>query len=112
MYTQNVPYLRRAKLQDVILSVILSKKFCTCISRQPFPVKNMIDQKQLENVESFKYLGSTLNGGRCTCEIKSRIAMAKAALNKRRALFYLHIGLKIEDETSEMLHLERSFMWC
>jgi len=28
------------------------------ISRQPFPVKIMIDQKQLENVESFKYLGS------------------------------------------------------
>ena len=28
------------------------------ISGQPFPVKIMIDQKQLENVESFKYLGS------------------------------------------------------
>jgi hypothetical protein len=25
--------------------------------------------------------------GRCTCEIKSRIAMAKAAFNKKRALF-------------------------
>jgi hypothetical protein len=25
------------------------------ISRQPFPVKIVIDQKQLENVESFKY---------------------------------------------------------
>ena len=25
------------------------------ISRQPLPVKIMIDQKQLENVESFKY---------------------------------------------------------
>jgi len=25
------------------------------ISRQPFPVKIMIDQKQLQNVESFKY---------------------------------------------------------
>jgi hypothetical protein len=53
------------------------------ISRQPFPIKIMIDQKQLENVESFKYLGSMLtNDGRCTCEIKSRIAMAKAAFNK------------------------------
>ena len=50
------------------------------ISRQPFPVKIIIDQKQLENVESFKYLGSMLtNDGRCTCEIKSRIAMAKVA---------------------------------
>jgi hypothetical protein len=48
----------------------------------------MIDQKQLENVERFKYLGSMLtNDGRCTCEIKSRIAMAKAALNKKKNLF-------------------------
>ena len=39
------------------------------ISRQPFPVKIMIDQKQLENMESFKYFGSILtNDGRCTCE--------------------------------------------
>jgi len=35
------------------------------ISRQPFAVKIMIDQKQVENVESFKYLGSILtNDGR------------------------------------------------
>jgi hypothetical protein len=48
----------------------------------------MIDQKQLENVESFKYSGIMLtNDGRCTCEIKSRIAMAKAAFNKNMALF-------------------------
>jgi hypothetical protein len=66
------------------------------ISRQPFPVNRMIDQKQLENVESFKYLGSMLtNGGRCTCEIKSRIAMAKAAFNKRRALFTSKMDLEL-----------------
>jgi hypothetical protein len=29
-------------------------------SRHPLPVKIMIEQKQLENVESFKYLGSIL----------------------------------------------------
>jgi hypothetical protein len=40
------------------------------ISRQPFPVKLMVHQKQPENVECFKYLGSMLtNDGRCTCEI-------------------------------------------
>jgi hypothetical protein len=47
------------------------------ISRQPFPVKIVVDQKQLDNVGSFKYLGSNLtNDGRCTCEFKCRIAMA------------------------------------
>jgi hypothetical protein len=56
----------------------------------------MLDQNQLENVESFKYLGSMLtNDGRCTCEIKSRIAMAKAAFNKKRALFTGTLDLKL-----------------
>ena len=33
-------------------------------------------------------MGSMLtNDGRCTCEMKSRIAMAKAAFNKRKTLF-------------------------
>ena len=58
------------------------------ISRQPSPVTIMIDPKRLENVQCFKYLGSmSTNDGRCTCEIKSRIAMAKAALNKKKNLF-------------------------
>ena len=66
------------------------------ISRQPFPVKIMIDQKQLKNVESFKYLGSILtNDGRCTCEIKCRIAMGKAAFNKKRALFTSTLDLEL-----------------
>ena len=55
------------------------------ISRQPSQVTITIDQKQLENVKCFKYLGSMLtDDGRCTCEIKSRIGMAKAAFNKKK----------------------------
>jgi hypothetical protein len=39
-------------------------------------------------VECFKYLGSILiNDGRCTREIKFRIAMAKAAFNQKKTLF-------------------------
>ena len=73
----------------------------------------MIDQKQLEIVECFKYLGSMLtNDGRYTCEIKSRIALAKVAFNKKKTLFYQQIGLKFEEETSKMLHLEHGFVWC
>jgi len=30
------------------------------MSRQPFPVKIMIHQKQLENVEYFNYMGSLI----------------------------------------------------
>jgi hypothetical protein len=59
------------------------------ISGQPFPVQIMIDQKQLENVESFKYLGSILtNDGRCTCEMKCRTLWLKLH-SIRRWLFLL-----------------------
>jgi hypothetical protein len=44
--------------------------------------------------ESFKHLGSILTKDeRCTCEIKCRIAMAKAAFNKKRALFTTTLDL-------------------
>ena len=59
----------------------------------------MIDQKQLESVESLKYLGSMLrNDGRCTCEIKSKIVMAKAAFNKKRALFISTLDLELRNK--------------
>ena len=72
------------------------------ISRQPSPVTITIDQKQLENVKSFKYLGSMLtDDGKCTCEIKSRITMAKAAFNKKNIF------------TSKLdLHLRKKLVKC
>jgi hypothetical protein len=58
------------------------------ISRQPSAMKIMIDQKQLENVEYFNYLGSMItNDARCTHEIKSTITTVKAAFNKKKNLF-------------------------
>jgi hypothetical protein len=55
------------------------------ILRQPFPLLIMIDQKQPVNMEYFKYLGSMItNDARCTCEIKSKIAMAKDAFSKKK----------------------------
>jgi hypothetical protein len=66
----------------------------------------MIDQKELENVESFKYLGSILtNNGRCTCEIKYRIAMAKAAFNKKRTLFTGTLDLELRKK------LVKCYIW-
>ena len=93
----------------------------------------MIDQKQLENVESFKYLGSILtNDGRYTCEIKCTIAMAKAVFNKKRALFTSTLDLELRKKLVKFYiwsiglygaetwilravdqeHLERFEMWC
>jgi hypothetical protein len=38
--------------------------------------------------------------------------MTKDAFNKKRAFFYQNKGLKIEEETSKMLHLEHFTTAC
>jgi hypothetical protein len=100
-------------LQDMIVKLIeiggcyememnVEKTRVIRISRQPFPVKIMIEQKQLENVESFKYLGSiSTNDGRCICEIKCGIVMDKAAFKKKRALFTSALDLELR---KKLLH--------
>ena len=103
------------------------------ISGQPSPVTIMIDQKQLESVVCFKYLGSILtNDGRCTCEIKSKIAMAKAAFNKKKTIFTSKLDLNLRKKlvkcyiwsmslygaetwtlrTADQKYLESIEMWC
>jgi len=93
----------------------------------------VIDQKQLENVKSFNYLGSILtNDGRCTCEIKCRTAMTKAAFNKKRALFTSTLDLELRKKlvkfyiwsialygaetwtlwALDQKHMESFEMWC
>jgi hypothetical protein len=75
-------------------------------SRQHFPVKIMIDQKQLDYVESFKYMDNILtNDGRYTCEIKCSFAMSKAAFNKKRALFASTLDLELRKK------LVKSYIW-
>jgi hypothetical protein len=67
--------------------------------------KNYDRPKQLENVEYFKYFGSILtNDGRCTCEIKCRIAVAKAAFNKK-TLFTSTLDLKMRKK------LVKCYVW-
>jgi hypothetical protein len=57
------------------------------ISSEPSTLQIMVDQKQLENVEYFNYLGSMItNYARCTREARSRIALTKAAVNKKTLL--------------------------
>jgi hypothetical protein len=63
------------------------------ISRELSTLQIMIDQKQLENVEYFNYLGSMINDARCTHEIKSSIIMAKAAINKKNTLLTNKYGI-------------------
>jgi hypothetical protein len=82
------------------------------ISRQPFPIPIMSAQKNTENVNYFICLGTMItNDARRTREIKYRIAMVKAAFNKKKTL-YQQIKLNME-EAYKMLHLEHSFvLYC
>jgi hypothetical protein len=65
------------------------------ISKQPSPIKMMIAQKQLENVEYFNYFGSMItNDARCIREIKSSISMGKASFNKK-TLFTSKLDLNL-----------------
>ena len=55
------------------------------ISRQPSPVKIMIDQKQLENVECFKYLGRILtNDGSVRVKLNTGLPWQKLRSIRRR----------------------------
>jgi hypothetical protein len=54
----------------------------------------MIDQKQPETVEYFSWV-VMINDAKCTQEIKFRIDMAKAAFNKKTALFTSKLYSKI-----------------
>jgi hypothetical protein len=59
----------------------------------------------VENVEEFNflYLGSMItNDARCKREIKTRIAMAKAAFNRNKTL-HQQIRLRAKEETGEVL---------
>jgi len=92
----------------------------------------MVDQKQLEYVESFKYLGSILtNDARRTYEIMCRIAMVKLQLT-RRGLFTSTLDLELRKKlvkcyvwsialygaetwtlrAMDQKHLESFEMWC
>jgi hypothetical protein len=66
----------------------------------------MIDQKQFENVEHLNYLGSMITSdARCTREIKSRIAMTKAAFNKKKNIFTSKLELNLRKK------LVKCYIW-
>jgi hypothetical protein len=55
-----------------------------------------IDRKPVENVEEFSYLGGMItNDARCARDIKARIALAKAAFNRKKTLFTSKLDLEL-----------------
>ena len=59
---------------------------------------------KLEQVQSFKYLGSTLtDDGRCETEIRVRIALAKEAFSKRRELLTKNFRISVKKKMVKTL---------
>ena len=57
-------------------------------------IKVTLNGKQLQQVKEFRYLGSVITrNAKCHEDIKKRIAIAKAAFNKRREIFTKSIGI-------------------
>ena len=97
-------------------------------------VRFLPDMKVLDICMSKRNKGSILtNDGRCTCEIKSRIAMAKAAFNKKKkTLFTTKLDLNLRKKlvkcyiwsmvlygaetwtlwAADLKYLESFEMWC
>ena len=58
------------------------------IGRKPKKIDTRIKGGSIEQVDSFKYLGSNISSNmNCCQEVKQRIAMAKEAFNRKRSIF-------------------------
>ena len=69
---------------------------------QQSPVHIMRDQNHVENMEHFNRLVSTTkNDARCTYEIQSRFAMAKAAFSQKKNLFTRKLHLKLRKKEAK-----------
>ena len=79
------------------MEINVNKSKVMMIASNVEPLNIVIGNTRLEQVDYFKYLGSTItNNGECTNDIRTRIALAKAAFNSRRSLLTgkLHLKLK------------------
>ena len=63
-----------------------------------------VDGKRIEQVNSFKYLGSVITeDGRSHSDVKVRIAMAKDAFNKREELLTKGLSMTLKKRMVEVL---------
>ncbi|KAG1715012.1 Multidrug resistance-associated protein 4 [Nymphon striatum] len=77
------------------------------ITRYQYEVINItLKGRKLEQVRQYKYLGSILDDeGKCTKDVKARIAMAKQAFMKRKELLIKNISLYLKKR------LVKSLIW-
>jgi hypothetical protein len=112
-----LPIIRRLfTVYSAMVYVIQVRRQLSSGTRMDLPVvvKNIPRIScSLENVECCKYLGSILtNDGRCTCEIKSRIATANAAFNKKKTFFNSKFDLNLRKKLVKCYTFKHGFLLC
>ena len=124
-------YRNRHFFNNVTTNEVIRRTTDTHYRHIPFHFSH--NERAPVQMECFKYLGSTLtNDGRCTCEIKSKIAMAKAAFSRKKTLFTRKLDLNLRKElikcyiwsmalygaetwtlrAADQKYLESFEMWC
>ena len=83
------------------------------IGRKQKKIDMRIKDESVEQVDSFKHLGCNISSNlNCCQEVKQRIAMAKEGFNRKRSIFCRTPGERTKEETSEVLCVECSVVWC
>ena len=83
------------------------------IGRNPKKIDVRIKYESIEQVDSFKYLGCNISSNlNCCQEVEQNITMAKEAFNRKRSIFLRALVKRTTEETSEVLCVECSVVWC
>ena len=88
--------VKTAKKYDMKLNV-KKTKVMRISKRNIGTVDITVEGQKMEQVKSFKYLGSIItDDGRCEAEIKARIATAKEAFSKRKVLLTKKLSKRVK----------------
>jgi hypothetical protein len=92
-----------AKKFDMRINVKKTKTMIVS-KKENMKVNIMVDGQSVEQVVKFKYLGSMLSDdGKCMTDIKTRIALAKEAFNKRRELLVRRMSKRVKKKIVKCL---------
>ena len=86
------------KANEFGMKINVKKTKAMVVSKNEVKTVNIVvDEKSVEQVERFKYLGSLISqDGRCITDVKSRIAMAKEAFNRRKELLTKRMNIELK----------------
>jgi hypothetical protein len=105
-----IPVLEGEKI-IYTLKTVAGKKTVRLEKLRSFNPRYHKGRSKTGDVEYFNCLGGTIiNVAKHTREITASMAMAKAAFDREKTLFYQQIGLKFKEETTEVLYLNHRFV--